>query len=156
MRRLLDLVDFARREGLSLRCIEYMDVGSTKRMAHADVVSGEEILERVAAVYRCWRRTPIQVRSRAPIDSLMARGSGVITSVSRPSVAIALARVSASTASSTPASSQPRASTCASHCDGAPMTNHCDGCRRPVEASRRSLFRAAWPRRRRGERIEMS
>jgi len=54
---LLDLVDFARREGLSLRCIEYMDVGSTNGWRMADVVSGEEILERVAAVYRCWRRT---------------------------------------------------------------------------------------------------
>ena len=55
---LLDLVDFARREGLSLRCIEYMDVGATNGWRMADVVSGEEILERVSKVYPLLEEAP--------------------------------------------------------------------------------------------------
>ena len=55
---LLDLVDFARREGLSLRCIEYMDVGATNGWRMADVVSGEEILERVRQVYPLLEEAP--------------------------------------------------------------------------------------------------
>jgi cyclic pyranopterin phosphate synthase len=82
---LLDLVAFARREGLSLRCIEYMDVGATNGWRMADVVSGEEILERVQRVY--------PLLDEAPDPTAVARtyrfadGSGdlgVITSVSRP------------------------------------------------------------------------
>jgi cyclic pyranopterin phosphate synthase len=82
---LLDLVDFARREGLSLRCIEYMDVGHTNGWRMADVVSGEEILERVSHVH--------PLVADEPDPSAVARryrfadGAGeigVITSVSRP------------------------------------------------------------------------
>jgi cyclic pyranopterin phosphate synthase len=82
---LLDLVGYARREGLSLRCIEYMDVGATNGWKAADVVTGEEILERVARVY--------PLIEDDPDPSMVARryrfvdGSGdlgVITSVSRP------------------------------------------------------------------------
>jgi cyclic pyranopterin phosphate synthase len=82
---LLDLVDFARREGLSLRCIEYMDVGATNGWRMADVVSGEEILKRVSKVH--------PLIEDAPDPAVVARryrfadgggDLGVITSVSRP------------------------------------------------------------------------
>ena len=62
---LLDLVDFARREGFGLRCIEYMDVGATNGWRMADVVSGEEILERVARSIRC-PTVRIRIRSGRP------------------------------------------------------------------------------------------
>jgi len=55
---LLDLVAFARREGFGLRCIEYMDVGATNGWHMADVVSGEEILERVRQVYPLLEEQP--------------------------------------------------------------------------------------------------
>ena len=82
---LLDLVDFARREGLSLRCIEYMDVGSTNGWRMADVVSGEEILERVRQVYPLLDEDPdpsAVARTYRFADG--AGDLGVITSVSRP------------------------------------------------------------------------
>jgi len=82
---LLDLVDFARREGLSLRCIEYMDVGSTNGWRMADVVSGEEILERVREVYPLLGEDPdpsAVARTYRFADG--AGDLGVITSVSRP------------------------------------------------------------------------
>jgi GTP 3',8-cyclase len=82
---LLDLVDFARREGLSLRCIEYMDVGATNGWRMADVVSGEEILELVSKVHPLIEEAsdPTAVARRYRF----ADGDGdlgVITSVSRP------------------------------------------------------------------------
>jgi cyclic pyranopterin phosphate synthase len=82
---LLDLVDFARREALSLRCIEYMDVGSTNGWRMADVVSGEEILERVRRVYPLLDEDPdpsAVARTYRFADG--AGDLGVITSVSRP------------------------------------------------------------------------
>jgi cyclic pyranopterin phosphate synthase len=82
---LLDLVGFARREGLRLRCIEYMDVGATNRWLPADVVSGEEILERVRGVYPLLEESPdptVVARTYRFADG--AGDFGVITSVSRP------------------------------------------------------------------------
>lgn len=82
---LLDLVDFARREGLSLRCIEYMDVGSTNGWRMADVVSGDEILERVRHVHPLFEEEPDP--SAVARTYRFADGGGdlgVITSVSRP------------------------------------------------------------------------
>lgn len=82
---LLDLVDFARREGLSLRCIEYMDVGATNGWHMADVVTGEEILERVRQVFPLLDEDPdptAVARSYRFADG--AGDLGVITSVSRP------------------------------------------------------------------------
>jgi GTP 3',8-cyclase len=82
---LLDLVDFARREGLGLRCIEYMDVGATNGWRMADVVSGEEILERVRRVHPLLEEV---LDSNAVAKTYrFADGAGdlgVITSVSRP------------------------------------------------------------------------
>ncbi|HEY6469349.1 MAG TPA: GTP 3',8-cyclase MoaA [Candidatus Dormibacteraeota bacterium] len=82
---LLDLVDFARREGLSLRCIEYMDVGATNGWRMADVVSGEEILERVSKVYPLIEERPDPTAVAKRYRFADGAGElGVITSVSRP------------------------------------------------------------------------
>jgi cyclic pyranopterin phosphate synthase len=48
---LLDLVDYARGRGFTLRVIEYMDVGRTNGWARAQVVPGAEARERIAAVH---------------------------------------------------------------------------------------------------------
>ena len=82
---LLDLVDFARREGLSLRCIEYMDVGETNGWRIADVVSGEEILERVRRVHPLLEEAPDPTAVARTYRFADGSGDlGVITSVSRP------------------------------------------------------------------------
>jgi cyclic pyranopterin phosphate synthase len=82
---LLDLVDFARREGLGLRCIEYMDVGGTNGWSQADVVSGEEILERVRKVYPLLEESPDPTAVARTYRFADGNGDlGVITSVSRP------------------------------------------------------------------------
>lgn len=82
---LLDLVDFARREGLSLRCIEYMDVGATNGWRMADVVSGEDILERVSKVHPLIEEQPDPTAVAKRYRFADGRGElGVITSVSRP------------------------------------------------------------------------
>jgi GTP 3',8-cyclase len=82
---LLDLVDFARREGLGLRCIEYMDVGTTNGWRMADVVSGEEILERVRRVHPLLEEKPDPTAVARTYRFADGEGDlGVITSVSRP------------------------------------------------------------------------
>ncbi|HVC42654.1 MAG TPA: GTP 3',8-cyclase MoaA [Candidatus Saccharimonadales bacterium] len=82
---LLDLVGYARREGLGLRCIEYMDVGATNGWRMADVVSGEEILERVRQVYPLLEETPDPAAVARTYRFADGNGDlGVITSVSRP------------------------------------------------------------------------
>jgi cyclic pyranopterin phosphate synthase len=48
---LLDLVDYARREGHLLRVIEYMDVGSTNGWAREEVVPSDEVRASIHAVY---------------------------------------------------------------------------------------------------------
>lgn len=82
---LLDLVAFARREGLRLRCIEYMDVGATNGWRMADVVSGEEILERVSRVHPLIADEPDPTAVARTYRFADGAGDlGVITSVSRP------------------------------------------------------------------------
>jgi cyclic pyranopterin phosphate synthase len=82
---LLNLVDFARREGYSLRCIEYMDVGATNGWRMADVVSGEEILERVSKVHPLVADEPDPTAVAKRYRFVDGAGDlGVITSVSRP------------------------------------------------------------------------
>jgi len=82
---LLDLVAFARREGFGLRCIEYMDVGATNGWHMADVVSGEEILERVRQVYPLLEEQPDPFAVARTYRFADGKGElGVITSVSRP------------------------------------------------------------------------
>jgi cyclic pyranopterin phosphate synthase len=48
---LLDLADYARAEGVTLRFIEYMDVGSSNGWLHDQVVPAAEIIDRIAAVH---------------------------------------------------------------------------------------------------------
>jgi cyclic pyranopterin phosphate synthase len=48
---LLDLVDYARERGHTLRVIEYMDVGTTNGWVLDEVVPGDEVRARVAAVH---------------------------------------------------------------------------------------------------------
>jgi cyclic pyranopterin phosphate synthase len=82
---LLDLVDFARREGVSLRCIEYMDVGATNGWRRADVVSGEEIIERVSKVHPLVEDEPDPTAVARRYRFADGGGElGIITSVSRP------------------------------------------------------------------------
>jgi cyclic pyranopterin phosphate synthase len=82
---ILDLVEWARREGLVLRFIEYMDVGTSNGWRREEVVSGEEILARIAAVHPI---AEIDARAGAVAQRyryLDGGGEvGVITSVSRP------------------------------------------------------------------------
>jgi cyclic pyranopterin phosphate synthase len=47
----LALVEYARREGLVLRFIEYMDVGTSNQWERDQVVPSAEIIERIAAVH---------------------------------------------------------------------------------------------------------
>jgi len=82
---ILDLVEFARRERLVLRFIEYMDVGSSNGWQPADVVTGEEILATISRVHPLVELTgePVAVSRRYRF----ADGGGelgVIMSVSRP------------------------------------------------------------------------
>ena len=81
---ILDLVEFARREALMLRFIEYMDVGTSNGWRIDDVVSGDEILERIAAVHEL-EEMPADPSAVARRYRLVDGGEvGVITSVSRP------------------------------------------------------------------------
>jgi cyclic pyranopterin phosphate synthase len=79
----LDLVDYARERGHTLRVIEYMDVGTTNGWVLDDVVPGAEVRERIAAVH--------------PLEPLGAEGTadrwryadgagevGFVSSVSQP------------------------------------------------------------------------
>ena len=81
---LLELVDFARRERLTLRFIEYMDVGTSNGWRLQDVVTGDEILARIGAVHRLVAEpaAPEAVARYHRFDD--DAELGVITSVSRP------------------------------------------------------------------------
>ena len=81
---LLDLVEFARRERLTLRFIEYMDVGTSNGWRYDDVVTGAEILERVARVHAL-EEVPAEAGAVARRYRFADGGEmGVIMSVSRP------------------------------------------------------------------------
>ncbi|HVA21115.1 MAG TPA: GTP 3',8-cyclase MoaA [Candidatus Micrarchaeia archaeon] len=83
---LLDLVDFARRQGHVLRCIEYMDVGHTNGWRMDEVVPAAEIIGRIDAVHRLEPlppRVPGEVARR--YRYLDGGGEvGVIASVTEP------------------------------------------------------------------------
>ncbi len=83
---LLDLVEFARASGHVLRVIEFMDVGTTNGWRGSQVVTAQEVLERVGAVH------PLEPVD-APRDGQVAerwryldgRGElGLVSSVTRP------------------------------------------------------------------------
>jgi cyclic pyranopterin phosphate synthase len=83
---LMDLVDFARGRGLTLRFIEYMDVGSTNAWSLDDVVPAAQIIDRISRVH------PVEAVSPSARGEVARRwrftdGSGeigVISSVTAP------------------------------------------------------------------------
>jgi cyclic pyranopterin phosphate synthase len=82
---ILGLVDFARSEGLILRFIEFMDVGSSNGWRRESVVTAEEILDVVSGYHPLLEevREPNAVARRYRFAD--GRGEvGVIASVSRP------------------------------------------------------------------------
>ena len=79
-----ELVEFAAAEGLHVRFIEYMDVGTTNGWRLADVVTGQEILDRLAASHPL-EELPAEPGAVARRYRLSGGGEiGLITSVSRP------------------------------------------------------------------------
>jgi cyclic pyranopterin phosphate synthase len=82
---ILDLVSFARRHELTLRFIEYMDVGVSNGWRREDVVTGQEILDVVSRAHRLVEqpRDPGAVARRYRFADA-AGEVGVIASVSRP------------------------------------------------------------------------
>jgi cyclic pyranopterin phosphate synthase len=83
---IVDLVRHFRGSGHILRFIEYMDVGNTNGWHIEDVVSGREIVERIA---REWPIEPLQPNYFGEVAERwrLADGSaefGVITSVTQP------------------------------------------------------------------------
>lgn len=83
---LLDLVDYARGRGLTLRFIEYMDVGSTNSWSLDDVVPAAEIIDRINRVYAVAAIAPAHrgevARRLRYVDG--AGEIGVISSVTAP------------------------------------------------------------------------
>lgn len=80
-----DLLEFARRAGLELRFIEYMDVGGATRWSMDAVVSATELLTRIAARYGAVE--PLVGDPAAPADRFrLADGLefGIIASTTRP------------------------------------------------------------------------
>lgn len=83
---LLDLVDYARDRGLTLRFIEYMDVGATNAWSLDEVVPAAEILDRINQVYAVEAVAPLHrgevARRWRYVDG--AGEVGVIASVTAP------------------------------------------------------------------------
>ena len=83
---IIPLVEFARKNGYSIRFIEYMDVGNANNWTSEKVVSKKEILERIAARFPL--RQVGRVDGTAPsIDYEFVDGKGevgVIASVTEP------------------------------------------------------------------------
>lgn len=83
----LDLLEFARRDGHELRYIEYMDVGGATRWRSEDVVSSAELLDRISA--RFGRVEPLHDSEgqSAPADRFrLPDGTvfGIVASVTAP------------------------------------------------------------------------
>lgn len=82
----LDLVDYARARGLTMRFIEYMDVGSTNAWSLDDVVPAAELIDRIHRVHPL---EPVAPANRGEVARRWryADGGGevgVITSVTSP------------------------------------------------------------------------
>lgn len=83
---ILPLARWAKSEGVDLRYIEYMDVGETNGWALGEVVSGEEILEMLAAEFELAPRAPAY-RGEVASHWKHTDGAGeigLIRSVTRP------------------------------------------------------------------------
>lgn len=83
--QLLPLAEFGRERGVTVRFIEFMDVGSTNGWRMDDVVTAQEILAAVSAVHPV---TPIPAEGNAVAERFRyddgAGEVGVIASVSQP------------------------------------------------------------------------
>jgi GTP 3',8-cyclase len=83
---ILPLVRWAREAGVTLRFIEYMDVGETNRWQLSEVVSASEILDRVNAEFPL-KTLPPTVSGETALRFQHADGSGeigIIASVTKP------------------------------------------------------------------------
>jgi GTP 3',8-cyclase len=82
-----DLVEFGRESGAEVRFIEYMDVGGATRWSMSQVVSRQEILERLAGRFGGIHPRSINGDSAAPADRFMLRDGttfGIISSTTQP------------------------------------------------------------------------
>ena len=83
---IIDLVEFARDNGFTMRFIEYMDVGNSNQWTSAKMVSKKEILERISARYSL-REVGRDQGSAPSVDYEFVDGGGdigVIASVTEP------------------------------------------------------------------------
>lgn len=84
--QILPLVEFARAQNISLRFIEYMDVGETNDWNKGDVVTGDEILAKIQQRYALEQDKPRQGSEIASVYKY--RGTdceiGFINSISQP------------------------------------------------------------------------
>lgn len=80
----LELAEFARREGLTLRFIEYMDVGNSNGWRREDVVEGAEIIASVARRHHLEELDPEPGAVARRFGYTDGGELGVIMSVSRP------------------------------------------------------------------------
>ena len=83
---ILDLVEFARRHGFSMRFIEYMDVGNSNDWISEKIVSKKEIIEKINARYPL-RLAEKEQGSAPSVDYEFVDGQGevgVIASVTEP------------------------------------------------------------------------
>jgi cyclic pyranopterin phosphate synthase len=84
---LADLIEFGRSAGAEVRFIEYMDVGGATHWSMAQVISREEILERLSAHFGRIEATRLNGKGAAPADRFtLADGTafGIISSTTRP------------------------------------------------------------------------
>ncbi len=82
---LAELIDFGRRHRIEVRFIEYMDVGGATRWTGEQVVSAEEMLERIRITAGPW--TALPGRGSAPAQRFQLEDGtvfGVISSTTRP------------------------------------------------------------------------
>ncbi|MGH7848561.1 MAG: GTP 3',8-cyclase MoaA [Candidatus Binatia bacterium] len=83
---ILDLVDFSRENGFSIRFIEYMDVGNSNNWTSAKLVSKKEILEKIRSRFPL-REVGRQHGTAPSVDYEFVDGRGdlgVIASVTEP------------------------------------------------------------------------
>jgi len=84
---LADLVDLGRETGAEVRFIEYMDVGGATRWSMSQVVSRQEILERLAGRFGAIHPRRLNGDGAAPADRFMLKDGttfGVISSTTQP------------------------------------------------------------------------
>ncbi|MBI2987921.1 MAG: GTP 3',8-cyclase MoaA [Deltaproteobacteria bacterium] len=83
---ILDLVEFSRENGFSMRFIEYMDVGNTNSWTSEKLVSKKEILERISARFAL-REVGRENGSAPSVDYEFTDGRGevgIVASVTEP------------------------------------------------------------------------